>query len=340
MSGQIHAINPITPDPVSLSAASLPTLADVSYQAPGADGLTDAWRVELELYVAVSETEGHSANTIRTRRSSVRVMARSMIQRGAAEPAKVTRQLLVPYLAGEVKRRQGAGAANHYADLESFWGWYCSEYPGSPNPMAGMKRPRSPMTRTRLLADEQLAAVLGCLKGADYLSVRNLLIVTILLDTGMRLGELVALDITDIDLKAKLITIRHGKGDKFRISLLSKPIEVALLRYLRLRNRKFPDMVGQGALLLSTTGRRMTDSRVSVSLSHLGDRAGVPGLRAHLFRHIWAHKALKRMNERDVLTLGGWSSSKMLQRYAITGAQERALEAARGFSVTGAVGGR
>lgn len=101
---------------------------------------------------------------------------------------------------------------------------------------------------------------------------------------------------------------------------------LALARWLKIREQRRPD---HEFLWTGRTGAPLTAAGIAEMLARLGKRAGVPGLRAHLFRHRWVHAALAGgMGESNIITLAGWTSSKQLGRYGASLASERARAAA------------
>jgi integrase/recombinase XerD len=116
-------------------------------------------------------------------------------------------------------------------------------------------------------------------------------LVSLLAVTGMRPGEAVALNVGDVDLDASLVTV-HGKYDRTRLVPLH-PATVAMLRRYRERCRQLCPAPSSPAFFLSTTGTRLTGSRVDAVFAQLLALAGITGrgarpARAHDLRHSFA----------------------------------------------------
>ena len=120
------------------------------------------------------------------------------------------------------------------------------------------------------------------------LGLRDVLILELLYGSGMRLSELVGLDLGAIELSEARIRV-IGKGDKERIVPLGGATRSALASYLESR----PLLMRSGqtdtnALLLNQHGRRLTGRGVQYILGRYGLRTGRQGLTPHVLRHTTA----------------------------------------------------
>jgi integrase len=151
-------------------------------------------------------------------------------------------------------------------------------------------------------------------------------IIRLFIDTGMRLGELAGLEVNHIDFDHDVALVL-GKGRKPRSCPFGTKTAKAVDRYLRARTRH-PD-AALPWLWLSTKGR-LTDSGVRQMLERRCEKAGIPRVNPHRFRHSFAHLWLAAGgNEGDLMRLTGWSSREMVQRYGASVADERARDAHR-----------
>jgi len=290
--------------------------------------LPQAWLDAIAFFVLCQDSSGKSLRTVRNRRGAIAAMARAT---GTGSPAEVTRQAAVTYIAADRKRRKTAdGAASHFKCLSSFWSWWSAEE-NLPNPMAGLPRPKTDgNTPIPVLSDEQLAAVYGAMVGRSMPELRDRAILLLFLASGIRLAELVALSVADVDIRAGEAVIRRGKGGKFRTVTFGPDTKMALTRYVAARGKYLAARrrESEQAMFIARTCTRLTDYGVSEMLARRGKQAGVEGVRAHLFRHRWAHCALASgMGESNIIRLGGWSTGNELRRYGAALADERAREA-------------
>jgi len=134
------------------------------------------------------------------------------------------------------------------------------------------------------LTVEEVQRVLGALSGRDFHNTRNRCIVRVLLDTFVRVGELVHMELSDLDLSAGTIHVRHSKSRRNRMVPLFDTTAQALHSYL-LRHRR--GMAGQ-YLFCYQDGGQMDRQQICKIFYRLKKKLGLPELHAHLFRHTGA----------------------------------------------------
>lgn len=144
---------------------------------------------------------------------------------------------------------------------------------------------------------------LRLLKSADTKdSKRDYCILTLFLNCGMRLSELVGINITDIDfyeLRMKIL----GKGNKERMVYLNSACVDALNQYLEVRNNN-PKAANESALFLSNQNKRISKRRVQQIIEKSLTEAGLngKGITTHKLRHT-AATLMYQYGDADVLTL-------------------------------------
>jgi len=161
----------------------------------------------------------------------------------------------------------------------------------SANPAALLEPMKMPKRLPEVLREEEIQRVLDRWVPATPVEIRNKALVEVLYGSGMRVSELVALRIRDVDLREGIARV-FGKGRKERIVPLSPKALEALQRYLAVRMRLSPKT---DHIFVSRTGRPLTRQRVWEILREvfrtLGDREGVY---PHLLRHSFATHLLSR----------------------------------------------
>ena len=126
------------------------------------------------------------------------------------------------------------------------------------------------------------------------------LVITLFLDTGMRVSELCALDRSSVDLDDLSATVREGKGRKDRLVLFTEATVCAIHAYNQIRElivtRHVPIDEHRDALILNRRGRRLTPRAVQKLMDSLADEADIPRkkLSPHTLRHNFATGLLER----------------------------------------------
>ena len=148
----------------------------------------------------------------------------------------------------------------------------------------------------------------------DPLAFRDRVMVTMLLRTGMRAGELLGLDVADVDFENRLVHIR-AKGGTEQLRYLTQGAVPMLTRHLKWR-LKLPAV--SHALFVGSTGRRISTRQFSRRLEQWLQKAGISAkITPHTFRHTLANRLLaKTSNLRLVQQALGHRSIASTVRYA------------------------
>ena len=120
-------------------------------------------------------------------------------------------------------------------------------------------------------------------------NIRDLAIIDILYSTGMRVGELVRLNVSDVDLNNKECIVL-GKGNKQRKVYFDAKTKVHLLQYLKLRKDNNPALFTS----LLKPYSRLNISGVEITLRKIGKRANIKNVHPHKFRRTLATKAIDK----------------------------------------------
>jgi integrase/recombinase XerD len=209
--------------------------------------------------------------------------------------------------------------------LRSFYAWALDESEISENPMLRVKVERAEPPPPKVPEPEAIKKLLKACTGTSIWQRRDLAMIRTGAATGMRVGELCALQLTDVDLQTRTIVIRKGKGDKARVARIDPETAAAIDRYKRIRGRYrlgyLPD------LWLSRFGPFTRDGAQAM-LPRKCVEAGIEPLHWHQLRHRFAHAWLAAGGqEGDLAKLGGWSDPGVMRRYGSALASERALAA-------------
>lgn len=241
--------------------------------------------------------------------------------------AEVEPEHVRDFIIAILETRTPGYASNLFRALQQFAKWYSAEE-DAPNPVAGMKPPMLPEQETPVLRAEELRALLKSCEGREFIQRRDAAIVYLFLDSGIRRAELAALQVDDVDLDHREVTVL-GKGRRTRTVAFGRKAAWALDRYLteRARHRQAEDP----ALWLGEKGKGpLTGSGIFQMIRRRGEVIGVAGLHPHVMRHTWAHlMKVANMSDDEIMKNAGWRSPQMLARYAASTASERARDSAR-----------
>ncbi len=177
-----------------------------------------------------------------------------------------------------------------------------------------VRREDLPAKAPRALTEEQVRRLL---RMAERAPARDRAIVVMLLFTGLRLAELVALDLDDVRVSARkgLVIVRSGKGDAYREVPLNALVRQVLEEWLAQR----PQLAGDGdrALFVGRSGGRLSKRSVDDVVRGLGKDAGVK-LSAHLLRHTFLTVLVRKGNDLVMVAeLAGHRRLETTRRYSL-----------------------
>jgi len=145
----------------------------------------------------------------------------------------------------------------------------------------------------RIFSDSETKRMIGHYQGHDYLTLRNKVMLLMLVDTGIRVGELRTM--TEAQVKEDYIIVK-GKGAKERVVPKSPYLGKWLIKYLAVRNSHFQYRITPDNMFLSKNARAMTGEAIAKVLKAAGRACNVSGdvrVSAHTFRHTYAQYQIK-----------------------------------------------
>ena len=197
--------------------------------------------------------------------------------------------------------------------LRTFFGFLMREGLLSHNPAADVRAPKAGKRLPHTLDVDQMGALLA-LKPQGPLGVRDLAMMELLYSSGLRLAELVGLNLADLHLADRTVRVL-GKGSKTRIMPVGTQAVAALKAWLR--ERAALAAADEPALFLNHRGRRLGGRAVQLLVARHARAQGLPmGVHPHLFRHSFATHLLESSRDlRAVQELLGHASIGTTQIY-------------------------
>jgi len=206
------------------------------------------------------------------------------------------------------------------ASLLSSWRglyrWLARHKGYAANPVAGVRAPRPGRRLPKALSVEQVGRLLEPTEGGSPAAARDAAMFELMYSSGLRLAELVALDVGDgrLDLGAGEVTVT-GKGAKTRSVPVGARAKQALQAWLGVRAQLAAP--GERALFVGARGKRIAPGVVERQLARLAARQGIAGrLHPHMLRHSFASHVLQSSQDlRAVQEMLGHASIATTQVY-------------------------
>jgi len=210
-----------------------------------------------------------------------------------------------------------ATMARKIATLRSFYKWADRRGFAFGNPMTVIRTPRQAKRLPKAITIDQVERLLAAPGEADVLGRRDRAMLETLYSTGIRVSELVGLQVTDLDLAGEALRVR-GKGNKERIVPLGSHAVRAVQRYLELlgQDPKFANREA-GPLFVNKHGGRLSSRSVRRKLDKYLKQVGLdPTISPHTLRHSFATHLLDNGADlRSVQELLGHQSLSTTQVY-------------------------
>ncbi len=273
-----------------------------------------------------------SPHTRRAYESDVRQL--TVFTGSEVRPARIDADHIRAWLASLHRRRSAATMGRKLASARSFFQWLIREGVLLDDPTAGLPMPKLEKRLPRPLSVEDCEQLISqdrriwnqpAPKGGDrerrtqWMTLRDRALVEFLYGTGIRIGELVALDVRDLELRAREVRVM-GKGGKERVVPIPEQARHALGAWLGVR--RHPGVMGE-PLFISLRPRREGDPRRLAAREArriLGERAVRADLDQHVHPHRLRHSYATHLLDmgadlREIQELLGHASLSTTQKY-------------------------
>ena len=273
----------------------------------------------IDKFIASEEIEGCSKRTTQYYKSTLVMLE----NRTDIHFPHMTTDHLRTYLTDyqKINNCSKVSIDNIRRNLSSFFSWLEEENYILKSPMKRIHKIKTDKVIKETLSDEALE----CLRDSCD-NLRDLAIIDLLASTGMRVGELVNINIEDIDFENRECVV-FGKGNKERPVYFDARTKIHLKNYLKSRTDDNPALF----VSLDKPFNRLQISGVEIRLRNLGRRLGIHRVHPHKFRRTVATRAIdKGMPIEQVQSLLGHSQIDTTMHYAMVN-QNNVKESHRKF---------
>ncbi|MDH5408824.1 MAG: tyrosine recombinase XerC [Gammaproteobacteria bacterium] len=207
----------------------------------------------------------------------------------------------------------GKSLARQLSAVRSFFKFLIEEQLLRYNPARTVSAPKSPRKLPKTLDVDQTSHLLE-IKGSDPLTIRDRAILELFYSSGLRLSELVNLDLPDIDLTDGIVQVT-GKGNKMRRVPVGRKAVDAIKHWLRIRKQLAP--ANLNALFVGQRGTRLQQRAIQKRLRDWAIKQGMDvHVHPHMLRHSFASHMLESSSDlRAVQELLGHSDISTTQIY-------------------------
>ncbi len=220
-----------------------------------------------------------------------------------------------------------ASQARILSTVRAFYAWCFETGRVKENPASGLRNPKQGKKLPAFLTEGESEALLQLPEAVDFASARLRALLELLYASGLRVSELVGLDLQDVLFGERTLRVL-GKGNKERIVPFHAAAEEALKTYLGYRSALVVEkgMAGGAAVFLNQRGGRLTPTSVRTFLDKAMDEAAVRSkVSPHALRHSFATHLLNAgMDLRAIQELLGHASLSTTQRYTHLSLEELA----------------
>lgn len=269
---------------------------------------------------------GLSPNTLSAYRRDLGRYVAFLERRGVSAPADVDEATIRSFLAslsastyGEDERPYRAtSVARTISAVRSFHRFLLREGAAERDPATAVRQPKLPRSLPRPLPVDEVARLLEAPEEGTPVGLRDRALLELLYGSGLRVSELVGLDVDDVDLEEGAVRVL-GKGGKEREVPVGRFGREAVEAYLTRARPAFVAAASRGALFLNRRGGRLTRQSVNRMLAAQVKAAGIERrVTPHSLRHSFATHLLEGgADVRVVQELLGHASVATTQVYTL-----------------------
>ena len=288
----------------------------LKYEKHFSEHTLKCYSTDLQQYVEFLNTEQAGSTAAHSYESGGAATAVAMEIR--AEILSVTAATIREFLVVLHNRNYSrATTARKLATLRSFYKFLVRRGYLQSSPVAVIRTPKQEKRLPKFLEAEQIDALFEAPDRSTLLGLRDWAMLEVMYSTGVRVSELVGLDIADVDFDEAILHIR-GKGRRERLAPAGQQAMDAIKQYLAKRGQPKPgESFDQQALFINKSGQRLSTRSVRRKLDKYLAQANLdPSISPHTLRHTFATHMLNRGADlRSVQELLGHRSLSTTQVY-------------------------
>ncbi|MDO9371159.1 MAG: tyrosine recombinase XerC [Gammaproteobacteria bacterium] len=265
-------------------------------------------------FVHLGAERGLSPLTLKAYRRDLACLSGFCRERGIDAWAEIDAEVLRNFVAA--RHRAGLGGRSIRRELSAvraFYNYLLRENKVTLNPALGINVPKSPRLLPRTLDVDQMSRLLA-VEAHGTLASRDRAIMELMYSSGLRLAELVSLNLGDVDLNDATVCVT-GKGNKTRVVPVGRYARAAVREWLK--QRVLCAQPDECALFVGRRGERLTSRAVQLRLRAWSQMQGIGGaVNPHMLRHSFASHLLESSGDlRAVQELLGHANISTTQIY-------------------------
>lgn len=263
------------------------------------------------------EVKQASENTVQSYRRDLMQMITYLEEKEIREAAKVTKTSLHGYILHMEEQGKAATTISRMmAAMKAFFNYECMQACIRRNPAESLHAPKVEKKAPVVLSVDQVSALLAQPSGQTPKEIRDKAMLALLYATGIRVSELIGIQMEDINMNIGFLVCRDGERE--RTIPFGRSAKAALEEYLEHARNELLRGKGSNYFFVNCTGGAMSRQGFWKIIKYYGEKAGIEeDITPHTLRHSFAaHLIARGADMRAVQTILGHSDMATTQMYA------------------------
>ena len=263
------------------------------------------------------EVKQASENTVQSYRRDLMQMITYLEEKEIREAAKVTKTSLHGYILHMEEQGKAATTISRMmAAIKAFFNYECMQARIRRNPAESLHAPKVEKKAPVVLSVDQVSALLAQPSGQTPKEIRDKAMLALLYATGIRVSELIGIQMEDINMNIGFLVCRDGERE--RTIPFGRSAKAALEEYLEHARNELLRGKGSDYFFVNCTGGAMSRQGFWKIIKYYGEKAGIEeDITPHTLRHSFAaHLIARGADMRAVQTILGHSDMATTQMYA------------------------